>query len=90
MSYAEAAKQVKRQDFGQRMHPWGPMGGASEILNQSLVIENKKLVTFIASVINNTAGVESKRQKIQLIVEAAVHHLGLVGMTWEEVRDELR
>ena len=54
------------------------------------MIENKKLVTFIASVINNTAGVESKRQKIQLIVKAAVHHLGLVGMTWEEVRDELR
>lgn len=46
-------------------------------------------MTFIAGVINSTAEVKSKSEKIQLIVKAAVHHLGLVGLAWEEVRDDL-
>lgn len=49
----------------------------------------KRRVTFIAGVVNSTAEVKSKNVKIQLIVKAAVSHLGVVGMTWEEVRENL-
>lgn len=66
------------------------MGGTSEVSKENLSIGKKELVTSIAGVINSTAGVEPKTQKIQLIVIAAVHRLGLTGLTWEEVRDELK
>lgn len=47
------------------------------------------MVTFIAGVINSTAEVKSKNDKIQLVVKAAINHLGLVGLTWEEERENL-
>lgn len=47
-------------------------------------------MTFIAGVINSTAGIESKTQKTQLVVIAAIRHLGMIGLSWEEVRDELQ
>lgn len=52
--------------------------------------KEKKLVAFIAGVINSTAGIESKTQKTQLVVIAAIRHLGMIGLSWEEVRDELQ
>lgn len=51
--------------------------------------EQKRLVTFIAGVINATADVKSKTERIQIIVKAAAHHLDMKGIRWEEVRDEL-
>ncbi len=50
-------------------------------------MDKRDLVTFIAGVINSTADVKSKNDKIQL-VKAAVNHLGLIGLTWE-VRENL-
>ncbi len=58
-------------------------------VEKKMVEENKKHVTFIAGVINATAGVKSKTEKIQIIVKAAVHHLWIKGVRWEEVRGEL-
>lgn len=52
-------------------------------------VDKRALVTFIAGVINSTAEVKSKNDKIQLVVKAAVNHLGLMGLTWEEVRENL-
>lgn len=49
--------------------------------------EKKKLVTFIAVVINATVEVKSKTERIQIIVKAEVHHLDMRGL--EEVRDNL-
>lgn len=46
------------------------------------------MVTFIAGVINATSDVKSKTERIQ-IVKAAVHHLDMVVMKWEEIRDSL-
>ena len=46
-------------------------------------------MTFVAGVINATADVKSKTERIQIIVKAAVHHLCMRGIRWEEVRDEL-
>ncbi len=56
--------------------------------NDRMYVGKRDLVTFIAGVINSTAEVKSKNEKIQLIVKAAINHLGLVGLTWEEVRDK--
>lgn len=47
------------------------------------------MVTFIAGVINATYEIKSKTERIQVIVKAAVHHLDMIGLRWEEVRDEL-
>lgn len=50
----------------------------------------RKLVTFIAGVINRTAEIKSKTERIQLIVMAAERHLDVTGLTWEIVRDDLK
>lgn len=50
----------------------------------------KKLVTFIAGVINATHEIKSKTERIQVIVKAAEHHLDMIGLKWEEINDELR
>lgn len=62
---------------------------AKEKLDKKEWAEKKKLVAFMAGVINATAGIKSKTERIQVIVIAAVHHLGMEGLKWEEVRDEL-
>lgn len=51
--------------------------------------EKRDLVTFIAGVINATAEVKSKTERIQIITKAAIQHLGMVGLKWEEIRDGL-
>lgn len=45
-------------------------------------------MTFIAGIINNTAEVKSNSDQIQP-VDKAVNNLGLVGLTWEEVKQNL-
>lgn len=37
----------------------------------------------------DSMGIESKTERIQMIVKAAVHHLDIRGLTWEEVRNDL-
>lgn len=57
--------------------------------NERVYVDKRDLVTFIAGVINSTAEIKSKNDKIQLVVKAAVNHLGLKGLTWKEVRENL-
>lgn len=45
------------------------------------------MVTLIAGVINATAKIRSKMERIQIIVKAAIHHLEMAGLKWEELRD---
>ena len=52
-------------------------------------VDKRKLVTFIAGVINSTAEVKSETEKIKLIVKAVGRHLSMTGLTWEEVGDDL-
>lgn len=90
ITYAEAAKQVKGQTKDQRDQSRISVEGSNEAPKEHMMIEKKKFVTFIAGVINSTAGIESKTQKTQLVVIAAIRHLGMIGLSWEEVRDELQ
>lgn len=64
-------------------------GQSEKRSNDRVYVDKRDLVTFIAGVINSTADVKSKNDKIQLVVKAAVNHLGLIGLTWEEVRENL-
>lgn len=70
----ESIKRVTREDHQEKKGKWE---------------EKKKIMTFIAGVINATAEVRSKTERIQIIVKAAIHHLDMTGLKWEEVRDEL-
>ena len=58
-------------------------------IEKKMLEDKKRLVTFIAGVMNVTADVQSKTERMQIIVKAAVHHLDVRGIRWEEVRDEL-
>lgn len=52
-------------------------------------MEKRDLVIFIAGVVNATAEVKSKTDRIQIITKAAIQHLGMWGLKWEEIRDGL-
>ncbi len=56
---------------------------------EKVLVDLKKLVIFIAGVVNATMEIKSKTERIQIIVKAAVHHLNISGLTWEEVRNDL-
>lgn len=49
------------------------------------LIDLKKLIIFMAGVINATTESKSKTERIQIIVKAAVNHLGFTDLSWEEV-----
>lgn len=91
VSYAEAVRrmgQKKSTDKEERGH--GQVNHfVMEKVEERIHSEKKRMVTFIAGVINATAGVKSKTERIQIIVKAAIHHLGLREIKWEEVREEL-
>lgn len=87
LTYAEAAKQVRGQTKDQRVQSGVPTEGNNEVLEEYIMVKKKKkMVTFFAGVTNSTAGIESKDSAVM----AAICHLGLTGLTWEEVRDELQ
>ncbi|XP_045913420.1 uncharacterized protein LOC123975742 [Micropterus dolomieu] len=84
ISYVEAVKRTEQEKTNQSGE-----SGRSPRKEGKKWEEKKKIVTFIAGVINATAEVRSKTERIQIIVKAAIHHLDMAGLKWEEVRDEL-
>lgn len=91
VSYAEAAKMAGQEKLSDKQGGGKEQTAATimQEVEKKLLIEKKKLVMFIAGVINATADVNSKTERIKIIVKAAVHHLGIRGLKWEEVREEL-
>lgn len=93
VSYAEAAKRADptKQMNERRIRREQDVGIMETIKEKEKSIwkEKKNLVIFIAGVINATAEVKSKTERIQVIVKAAVHHLGMAGLKWEEIHDGL-
>lgn len=93
LTYAEAVRIVnQRGGNGERdsteIHLNKSM--ESEQANEGkMLVDMRKLITFIAGVINATMGVKSKTERIQIITKAAVNHLDFRGLTWEEVRNDL-
>ena len=49
--------------------------------------EKRDFVIFIAGVINATAEVTSKTQRIQIIAKVAIQHLSMLDLKLEETRD---
>ncbi|KAL0148948.1 hypothetical protein M9458_055752 [Cirrhinus mrigala] len=92
VSYAEAVKMVRNQDAGSRSGSIVEDEGKQiqESQGKMMQVNVRKLVTFIAGVINGTAEIKSKTERIQLIVMAAERHLDVTGLTWEIVRDDLK
>ncbi len=88
ITYAEAARMLHGQNRDNSQETVR-LQEQQKRTNDKVYVDKRDLVTFIAGVINSTADVKSKNDKIQLVVKAAVNHLGLIGLTWEEVRENL-
>lgn len=91
VSYAEAVK--KTQKVEQQKSEVGRKEQNVENVQekeQREWNEKRKIVVFIAGVINATCEIKSKTERIQVIVKAAEHHLDMIGLKWEEVIAELR
>lgn len=91
ITYAEAVRRIKQRERTEEKPVLVRQNVEmqEEVGDEKILIEVKKLVTFIAGVINATMEIKSKTERIQVIVKAAVHHLGVSGITWEEVRNDL-
>ncbi len=85
ITYAEAVRMVyPREGKNERNRVENQTLIEIEQVNKVLV-DLKKLVIFIAGVVNATMEIKYKTENIQIIVKAAVHHLNISGLTWEEV-----
>lgn len=62
---------------------------SDQAIEGRVMVDLKRLVTFIAGVVNATMEVKSKTERIQIILKAAAHHLDVTELTWEEVRSDL-
>ena len=54
-----------------------------------MVVDTRKVVTFVTAAINCTEIFQSRTKKIKIIVQQAVRHLGITGLTWGNVQDDL-
>ena len=99
-TYAEAVKMVKqREDQGGRVEGSSEAAKtqtaeireivADQASKGKVLVDVRKLVTFIAGVVNVTTEVKSKTERIQRIVKAANYYLDTGGLTWEEVNTNL-
>ncbi|XP_067275529.1 uncharacterized protein [Pseudorasbora parva] len=88
LSYVEAVKRTEQEKEQSRGHV-REVRECQQEKKEQWEEERKKIVIFIAGVINATAEIRSKTERIQIIVKAAIHHMGMTGLKWEEVRDEL-
>ena len=57
--------------------------------NTRLIVDMRKVVTFVIAAINCKEQFKTKNKKIQIIVEQAVKYLGITGLTWENAQDDL-
>ena len=81
LSYAEAVKKVEEE---------GARGRDPERRPTSDICFSKiGFLAFIAMVINCTAGIERKSQKIEVVVAAAERYMGVQDLTSEELQGVL-
>lgn len=59
LTYAERAKQVRGQTKDQRVQSGVPIEGNNEVLEEYIMVEKKKIVTFIAGFTNSIDSVSS-------------------------------
>lgn len=91
VTYAEACKMVEqeRQIGKHRVEEKQVMEKVMAMVERKIEEEKKKMVTFVAGVINATSDVKSKTERIQIIVKAACHSLDMKNIRWEDIRGEL-
>lgn len=89
ITYAEAVSVSRAQNRDINEQGDVEVRESQQRTTDRMYVDKWDLVTFIAGVANCIAEVKSKNVKIQLIVKAAVSHLGLLGLMWEEVRENL-
>lgn len=69
ITYAEAARMVNGQKRDVNSQGTIRNQGQEKRSNDRVYVDKRDLVTFIAGVINSTADVKSKNDKIQLVVK---------------------
>ena len=94
LSYAEAVKRVDQTNGAVGTETAAVDRGAERVAVKAVELgwkEKLDLVVFITGVLSATAEVKwkSTTEKIRVITKVAVEHLGMVGLTWEVVRERL-
>ena len=88
MSYAEAAKRVEREDFISIEREVCPQqesrrkGNESE---QNICLDKKRFLAFIAMVINCAVDIQTKSERIKMVLEAAKRFLDVFDVTGEDL-----
>ena len=88
ISYAEAVKRVEgnRNETGQNK----PEGNGNNHADQNICLDKRRFLAFIAMVINCAVEIQSKSERITMILHAARKFLDVVDISGEDLDDTLR
>lgn len=95
VSFAEAARKIPAQSTVQVNKTAAVEAcssacqGCSKIKEDTLLMRKDDFVLFMVEIINCTAQVERKTEKIKIIVKAAQKYLGFKNTSWELVEERL-
>ena len=73
ISYAEATRRVREEKGTGRKEPdrSGTVGKQSECDRESLIMDRRRFLVFIAMVLNCASEIETKTERIKMVVHAA-------------------
>ncbi|KAL4004520.1 palmitoyltransferase ZDHHC5/8 [Sarotherodon galilaeus] len=80
----------ERQIGKRRVEEKQVMEKVMAMVERKIEEEKKKMVTFVAGVINATSDVKSKTERIQIIVKAACHSLDMKNIRGKTAKDSGR
>ena len=90
MPYAEAVKRL--EETGQSKPESDQTRGKEKVSNneQNICLDKKRFLAFIAMVINCAVDIQSKTERIKMILDAATRFLDIVDISGDNLNDTLR
>ena len=91
ISYAEATRRV-REDKGtgrKELDRSGTVGKQRECDRESLIMDRRRFLAFIAMVLNCVSEIETKSERIKMVVQQAKDILGIFDMKGDQIQEIL-
>ena len=89
--YAEATRRVREEKGTGRKEPdrSRTVGKQREFDRESLIMDRRRFLAFIAMVLNCASEIETKSEKIKMVVDAARGILGIFDVKGDEIQEIL-
>ena len=89
--YAEATKRVREEKGTGRKEPGrsGTVGKQRECDRESLIMDRRRFLAFIAMVLNCASEIQTKSERIKMVVHAAKEIWGIFDVKGDEIQENL-